>query len=127
MISNQVLDVRETKWHSHQILTSSAGGVRPQPGFGNRICCAIFSCEGAALEVLMSVCVSMCVQFEILAFLWLLKVTKVQEGSWKIGKVQGMFRECSGKVQGWFRDGSGMVQGWFRDGSGMVQGRFKKT
>ena len=72
----------------------------------------LFSCKGAAPEVLMCVCPSVCLQVEIFKFM------KVPEGS---GKVQGRFREGSGKVQGRFREGSGKVEGRFRDGIVKVQ------
>ena len=69
----------------------------------------VFSCKGAALEVLMyvclAVCLSVCLQFEFSALLSLLKVPKVK----------GRFREGSGKVQERFRKGSGKVQGRFRE------------
>ena len=58
---------------------------------------AFFSCKGAALEVLMSVC----------PFLRFLKVPAgflETEGS---GKFQRRFREVSGKVQEVSREGSG--------------------
>ncbi len=58
----------------------------------------------AALEVLMYVHPSVCLQIEILALYRL----------FKFPKVQGRFREGSGKVQERFRKGSGKVQGRFR-------------
>ena len=60
----------------------------------------VFSCEEAALEVLMSFCLSVRNQVEILACL------KVPQGS---GKFQGSFRKESGKYQGRIRDCSGKV------------------
>ena len=109
---------------------------------------AIFSCEGAALEVLMSVCLSVRGQVEIFRFQKVSEVSRrfqnvpyvlecsrifqVPEGSWRFlkffrirevsGKVQGRFRKSSGKVQG----GSGNAQGMFREGSWKVQARFKE-
>ena len=63
----------------------------------------LFSCEGAALEVLMYVCPLMCHQNEIQVCI------KVPEGSGRFLKVQGRFREGSGKVQGGLIEGLGKV------------------
>ena len=49
---------------------------------------SVFSCENAALQVLMSVCLSVCNQVEILIHFKLIT----------LNKVQGRIREGSGKV-----------------------------
>ena len=79
----------------------------------------LFSCEGAALEVLMSVHLSVCpcvFKFEILPF----------SRFWKVPKIQGRFREDSGKIQGRFREDSGNVQGRFREDPGKIQARSRE-
>ena len=77
----------ERQFHERQALTFT-------------LLAGLFSCEGAALGVLMYVCPSMCHQNEIQVCM------KVPEGSWRL-------REGSGRAQWRFREGLGKFrEGW---------------